>query len=57
MVNVCLDCLRLNPLGNKKCYYCQGVCEEMSAQRLSELMLQKNNAKEEHKEEQIEIEK
>ncbi len=29
MINVCSQCLRLNPLANKKCYYCQKDCHLM----------------------------
>lgn len=46
MVNICQNCLHLNPLGNKKCIYCQGACLEISTQNMSGLLLKKTEEKE-----------
>ena len=49
MINVCKNCLRLNPLGEKKCHYCPGDCQEIASQDLAEFWLEqlKKKAKEE----------
>ncbi|OGY42461.1 MAG: hypothetical protein A2Y67_00295 [Candidatus Buchananbacteria bacterium RBG_13_39_9] len=31
MINVCTCCLRINPLGSKRCHYCQGKCQAMKS--------------------------
>lgn len=39
MINVCSQCLRLNPLGNKQCNYCQADCQQINAGDLGQLMV------------------
>ena len=31
MINVCCQCLRINPLANKKCSHCPGECQQMES--------------------------
>lgn len=42
MINVCQQCSRLNPLGNKQCNYCQGDCLEMKPLDYGQFLVDKN---------------
>jgi len=51
MINVCLDCLRPNPLSEKKCGYCQSDCQAIKTQEFGIFMItrQKQNKEKEKK--------
>jgi len=27
MINICSQCLKINPLSDNQCHYCQGICQ------------------------------
>jgi len=45
MLNVCTECIRLNPLDREKCNYCGGVCEKVGNERLKIFMIEFNQRK------------
>ena len=49
MINVCTNCLKLNPLGEKKCGYCRHDCQAIKSNDFGGFMLgrqSKNKSKE-----------
>lgn len=45
MINVCINCLKLNPLHLGKCHYCGGECEKVNTERLKSFMVEFNQRK------------
>ncbi|OGY41396.1 MAG: hypothetical protein A2Y82_00210 [Candidatus Buchananbacteria bacterium RBG_13_36_9] len=45
MINVCIECIRLNPLDREKCNYCGGKCEKVGNERLKTFMIEFNQRK------------
>lgn len=49
MINVCIDCLKLNPLHLEKCHYCGGECEKVNTEKLKSYMVEFNQRKQARK--------
>lgn len=47
MINVCTECLKLNPLEMATCHYCSGKCEQISNARLNTFWIELNDRKRE----------
>lgn len=45
MINVCVDCLKLNPLHLEKCHYCGGECQKVNTEKSKSYMVEFNQRK------------
>jgi ribosomal protein L40E len=45
MINVCTECIKLNPLDRENCHYCNGKCEKIEDFRLKTFLIELNQRK------------